>query len=222
MGKIFALDGPIVKNMNQIVSLLWLNILAAICCLPIITIGASHTAMHYVVLKISKGEDPKVAVTFFKAFRDNFKKATQVWLVYLALLGALAFGCFAIYINAWTVSTLFWVFYAIIALLLILLITWTFILQSRYENDNVLTIKNAVIVSLMNPFCSFVIIASLAMPCLLFVFAPKILPITLGFWLTVPAFVQSMLYNRIFVRLEEMEQARQQTAETSDEEIIND
>lgn len=208
MGKLFAFDGPIIKIMNQIISLLWLNILTAICCIPVITIGAAHTAMHYVVLKISKGEDPKVTVTFFKAFKDNFKKATQVWIVYLFLLVSMAVGCFTIYMNAWTIPSPFWIFYAIIALLLILLITWTFILQSRYENDNVLTIKNAVIIGLMNPFCSVVILASLTMPFLLFVFTPKILPITLGFWMTVPAYIQSMLYNKIFARIEAMNQRK--------------
>ena len=63
-----------------------LNILMLICCIPIFTIGASVTAMYYVAFKMVKNEEGYITKSFFKAFRENFRQATPVWLVMLALL----------------------------------------------------------------------------------------------------------------------------------------
>ena len=40
------LDSPFMQVMNKVADLLWLNILALICCIPIFTAGASLTALH--------------------------------------------------------------------------------------------------------------------------------------------------------------------------------
>ncbi len=57
MGKVFALDSPFMTALNKLADLIWLNILTAICCIPVFTIGASLTALHYVVLKMAKNEE---------------------------------------------------------------------------------------------------------------------------------------------------------------------
>lgn len=66
-----------------LVNLLWLA-----CCLPVITIGASTTAMHYVVRKMAAGEPYKVWSGFWQSFRQNFKQGTALWLI-LAIAGTL-------------------------------------------------------------------------------------------------------------------------------------
>ncbi len=60
-----------------------LNVLWFICSIPIVTIGASTTALYYVCLKIVRGEEQYVIPMFFKSFKENFKQATQLWLIML-------------------------------------------------------------------------------------------------------------------------------------------
>ena len=64
MWKFFSIDGPIVNGIDRWTSLVWLNILTTFCCVPIITAGASLTAMHCVVFRISKGEELAVTKVF--------------------------------------------------------------------------------------------------------------------------------------------------------------
>lgn len=60
-----------------------LNVLWFICSIPIVTIGASTTALYYVCLKIVRGEEQYVIPMFFRSFKENFRQATQLWLIML-------------------------------------------------------------------------------------------------------------------------------------------
>ena len=91
MGRIFSLDSPLFSFLNKVADLILLNILTMICCLPIITIGASMTALHYVVLKMVRDEESYIVRSYFKSFRQNFKQATIIWLI-LLLVGAVLMG----------------------------------------------------------------------------------------------------------------------------------
>ena len=78
----------------------WLNILWLVCCLPVFTAGAATTALWYVCLKCARGEETSVTSMFFRAFKENFKQATVLWLIMLPvgiLLG----------VDAWVLYHLF-------------------------------------------------------------------------------------------------------------------
>ena len=61
-----------------------LNVLWLVCCLPIVTIGASTTALYYTSFKIAKEEGSYITTMFFRSFKQNFKQATVIWLIMLA------------------------------------------------------------------------------------------------------------------------------------------
>ena len=81
--KIFVLDSPLMRALTIISDLLWLNVLTVICCIPIVTIGASVTALHYLSLKIVRGEENHLTATFLRVFKENFKQSTLIWLIIL-------------------------------------------------------------------------------------------------------------------------------------------
>ena len=64
----------------QIFDLVILNLIFIFSCVPIITIGASTSALSYVTLKMVRGEDPYIWRNFWKSFRQNFKQGTLVWI----------------------------------------------------------------------------------------------------------------------------------------------
>ena len=70
--KIFDLDGPVYRVGTEIADLLILTLYWIICSLPIITIGASTTAVFYVYGKKVRGEDAYITKDFFKSFKENF------------------------------------------------------------------------------------------------------------------------------------------------------
>lgn len=84
------LDNIIVRGLFRICDLLLLNILWIICSIPVITIGASTTALYSVTLKMVVSEEGYIVRDFRKAFVENFKQSTVIW-------GILLFtGCFMI------------------------------------------------------------------------------------------------------------------------------
>ena len=85
MGNIFNSDSGFSKFMNRIADLFILNILWIFCSIPIITIGATTTALYSVNLKFIDNEEGNLIKTFFKSFKENFKRSTIIWLSILAV-----------------------------------------------------------------------------------------------------------------------------------------
>lgn len=85
MNQFFNPDNIVMQFLKKMSDLVILNLLFLISCIPVITIGASLSAMYYVNLKIIRGEDPYIWRNYWKAFRENFKQSTVVWLVFLVI-----------------------------------------------------------------------------------------------------------------------------------------
>ena len=79
-------DNPVIRILNRCTDLVVLNLLFLLCCIPVVTIGAALTAMSSVTLRSVRYGDGYVVQHFFKAFRENFRRSTMVWL------GAMLFG----------------------------------------------------------------------------------------------------------------------------------
>ena len=73
--------GAVLTAVIEIVTagLLWL-----LCSLPIVTLGASSTALYYATVKSIRHERGGLTKSFFKAFRRDFKTATLIWLLFFA------------------------------------------------------------------------------------------------------------------------------------------
>ena len=83
--KFFDLDSSLMQGLNKVADLMFLNLLTLLCCVPVVTAGASFTALHYVALKIVRNEECYIARDFFKSFRRNLRQGTIIWLLMLFL-----------------------------------------------------------------------------------------------------------------------------------------
>ena len=81
--KFFSYDSPFGQLFIKIAYGCCLNVLWFICCIPIVTIGASTTALYYTSFKIAKDEGSYITTMFFRSFKQNFKQATIIWLIML-------------------------------------------------------------------------------------------------------------------------------------------
>lgn len=69
MDRLFNMDNKFFTVMGRVADLIMLNVVFLICCLPIVTIGASLTALHYVTLKMARNEESYIIRSFFKSFK---------------------------------------------------------------------------------------------------------------------------------------------------------
>ena len=64
-----------------LLSLLWM-----LCSIPVITFGAATTAFLTISMELHQDLEGSMFLDFFRQFRRNFKRATLVWLVQVAVL----------------------------------------------------------------------------------------------------------------------------------------
>ena len=78
MKNFFSMDAPLFRILSTLYDLIILNLLTALGCLPVVTIGASLTAMHFVLIAMVRDEEPDIARSFLRSFRENFRQSTLV------------------------------------------------------------------------------------------------------------------------------------------------
>lgn len=216
--KLFAFDSPLMNVLNKISDLMWLNILALICCIPVVTAGASLTALHYMALKIVRDEETYIARGFFKSFKENFKQATIIWLLLLLGFG-LIIGDFIITWNmAGTFYQVLRAVFTVAGLLLLFEYAFVFPILSKFDNTIKTTMKNALVISIVQfPKTIVMILLPIAFIALIWFF-PVMFPIVLLFGVSVSAWVAAKMYNKFFAGLEE----RIIAANPPEEEAVNE
>lgn len=107
-GFLFDPESRFGRLMGKISLIVLTNLLFIFFSIPIVTIGASYTAMCHVMLKTLKSENEINPVTeFWVGFKNNFKQATLCWLGallllvfgYLDLFWVSQIGGLAVYLN---------------------------------------------------------------------------------------------------------------------------
>lgn len=171
MEKIFNIDSPFNRIMTKVFDMAALNLMFLLCCIPIITIGASCTALHDVTLKMAAGKESYIIRRFLRAFCDNFKQATLTWII-LLLAGALLFIDFAFTPNEGIGGIYMrWVF-VIMTIVYLFVMQYIFQLQARYHNTIGRNVKNALLIAIRQFPKTILLIVIAVAPILLAAFGP--------------------------------------------------
>ncbi len=85
MGGLFNYDSKLFQLLLRICDIAALSLLWLLCSLPIITIGASTSALYYTTMKLVRQRGDSAVSMFFHAFKENFKESLPVTLILLAI-----------------------------------------------------------------------------------------------------------------------------------------
>ena len=144
------MEGPVYEFLSKLADFVILNLLFVVCSIPIVTIGASMTAMSYVMIKMKEGEEGYVWKSFFHSFRQNFLQATAIWLMLLAAFILLVLDVMILR-NSTGTPSLIMKFVILLGFLIWLLETlYVFPILSRFVNTIRGTMKNALLLALAN------------------------------------------------------------------------
>ena len=92
MAKLFDYNNIVWRFMGRVADLFFLTLLWAIGSLPLVTMGASTTALYYVALKMVKNQEGYIWKSFWKSYRENLKTAAGIWCIMLGMGAALGVG----------------------------------------------------------------------------------------------------------------------------------
>ena len=101
MNSLFNPDNKFFTFMGKVADLMILNFFCIICCLPIITIGASLTATYYVTMKIVDDEAPYIVKGFFHSFVQNLKQSVIIHVIMILVATILGFDIY----FSWTMQS---------------------------------------------------------------------------------------------------------------------
>ncbi len=144
----------------------YLNLLWFVCSLPIVTVGASTTALYYTCLKIVRDEENHVGATFFRAFRENFKQSTVLWLILLGIGIFLGADGYILYhlrkISEGPPAVMWTLILAVViaaAIAYVIELLYVFPLVASVQNTNAAMLKNAFFVGTHYLFATILVFA---------------------------------------------------------------
>lgn len=97
MGDYFNIDGGLVRFLSRASDICIIGIIWLICCLPIVTFGASTTAAYYTIMKVVKRQRGTLSREFIQALKKNFKDSVMIHCFYLIIEGFLVFNIYHAY-----------------------------------------------------------------------------------------------------------------------------
>ena len=203
MDKFFDSDNPVMKFLARLVDLVVLNVITILYLVPVVTAGGALTAMNYVLFHLNREDESYVIKMFRKSFRANFKQGIPEGLLALAAAGITAVDLLALHGSESRLATLMMISITIIAVLMFVTCVYMFALQSRYENTVSGTILNAVRLAISNLPRSAGMAVIWLVWILILVYLYKAASLFfLIFGLSLPGYLCTMLYDRIFEDLE--------------------
>ena len=199
---IFEEGIPFQRFLNKMTDLLILNVITALMCIPVITAGAALTAMHYVLLKMVRGEEGYIIKSFFRSFKREFVQATILWILYVALAALMVSNLILVlegggHYPIWLPASI-----VVVAFLELMFMIYTFAMQSRFDNTVFHTILNAVTLTFAELPRSVEMAIITLVPLLAFFRVTVLLPLLMLFGLSVPGYACAMIYDPIFRKIE--------------------
>ncbi len=163
-GFLFDTDSKFGKAMGKIYLIVITNILFIAFSLPIVTIGASYTALCHVMLKTLRSQrEVRPLEEFWEGFKSNFKQATIAWLIAVALL---VFGYLDMFWSSQIggLSLYLQLPIATMMCMIIVLLFYLFPTIAAFQNNVLNLVKNAIYFIMIKPWISLAIVCCNIIP----------------------------------------------------------
>lgn len=195
---IFSTEGKLAGFLNRVGDLIWLNILTLICSIPIVTAGAAAAAMLQITMKMVKNEEGLITASYFRAFRENFRQATAIWLIG----GGISLF---LYMDIWLLgkveNSFVQIYKVVLFVLLLFVMMFTFFslaVSARFENTLKNTIKNGMLFCMIHIFKSILMFAVMWIPVILLGVSLRFLSVNVLIGISGPAFLVSIYFRDLF------------------------
>lgn len=201
--RFLSYDSKFSRIMTRISELVLLNFVFILTSLPLVTIGASISAMYSICLKMARNEEGHIIKGYFKGFVENFKQASIFWLFFLMAYSSLYIIYLAAYVNGLTMAKIYLVLCSILGFQCFLFFFIAFPLLVTFQNNIKGIISNALSLEISNFPKVFTASLIIIVPVFIsFGINTRIMEYALLFWIligfSVVIFFTSFYLNKIF------------------------
>lgn len=199
----------------KLADLMILQAAVLLASIPIVTAGAAFSAMHHTLLKLYRNQERSVWQEFWQAFRSNFRQGTVIWLIYIGVFLFLYVDLRLIVTVNLPYLNLAVYFLPIPLLLTVLSLSWVFVLQSRYENTIGKTIRHSLLMIFSQPLYTLINTLLMIFPLIAVLIYPPLISLVFFLGFSLPGFLRTMLYSRVFDKLEGTDWRKEQLEENT-------
>jgi len=150
MQSLFSPDSKIMQALTGLADLMILNMLFVFTCIPIFTIGAASSALYTVCFRMVRQEEGHIFSSYFRAFRDNFRQGTGIWLILLLFSAIGILNLMGLETRNGIPQMLLLLVTVMVLALLAFVHSYVFPLQSQFRNNVKTTMINAFLLSIAN------------------------------------------------------------------------
>lgn len=162
----FHSDGWVARLLSRFGQLILLNVLLLVSSVPIMTIGAAHTAGFHVLIQLIEGKEIAIIPTYLQVFRQSFAKSSLVWIVLLVFIWVLGIN-WLYYVQIDQVFTGWVLGLSISTMVCFHLFQCTFFSMARYNSNLKSILVNDIKIMIAHPFKSILLHAITLFPFLL-------------------------------------------------------
>ena len=203
MNRFFSMDNKFFVFMGKVADLCLLNLVCLACCIPIVTAGASITALYYVTLKMVRNEESYILRSFFKSFKQNFRQATIIHLIMVAAAVLLYLDTNIVKVMGEPMSQIMSVIFAVFTLVYAMILLYLYPILAKFYNSVKNTFTNAILMAIRHLPYTIIMLIICALPLLIF-FVPSLqmqmtlILLLLLFGMAVIAYLNSFFLVKIF------------------------
>lgn len=149
---LFKPDSALMITMSRITDYIFLSLFWMLCCIPVVTIGASTAALYDASFRAFRRNERNTWQRFFQVFRRNWKAGILPTLVFLLAGWGLLKAAVALW-NLAVAGTISWMLFAaltFVAVVLLGVLSVLFPVLSRFENSLGGLLKNTLFLALAN------------------------------------------------------------------------
>lgn len=208
MGKLFEYDGGIMRILNKLVDSVFLSVLWIVFSIPIITFGASTTALYYTANKVIRRDRSHVLREFWGAFKKNFVQATISWLI-LGALGWIIIGnCLVFYGK----NTAFFILYVVIFCVVSIWGLQLFAQIARFENKLITIMKNSALMGIRHILKTILLLIVLIAVVILLLTWPILILILPTLYMVAASYILESIYE-LYMSPEDLELEKERNNE---------
>lgn len=195
------IESPLVSGMMTASDLLILNCLWILTSLPVVTIGASTAALYRVVLDMHLQADGGNIKRFFRAWKENWKQATMLWLPTLAVLVLFFFVFQSFEILAGSIGFAIKLLLCLVTLVTLMINAYGYAYMCFFEDKLITVAKNAFGLAVQKlPITAGMVLINMA-PLILLVLSAQLFMILLIFWLLIGVALSSYINAKMIFRI---------------------
>lgn len=195
-------DNAVHIFLNKIGDIIIANLLFIACSVPLITIGPALTALYHCMLRTVKGNQTGVLKTFFRAFRQNFRQSSILWIGLCASFLIVSANLRFLSRTNHPAAQIFFLLSCGLLALSGVTALYVFPVVAAFEGTLKMHLKNSLLFAFTHMTATFLAGAFSTVPMVMTYLDRKLLPLYaccwffFGFGLT--AYLNSLLFYRMF------------------------